>query len=95
MAGADIVLRRNRYDGLALMNESPSGPFWYTGGVNRAGAAGVTAGALCVNTVYTGPVAAALDGIDLSLPAGMIVAATVYGITMRHSDTVRRARASA
>lgn len=92
----DIVLRRNRYDGLALMDETPASPFWYRGGVNRAGAgalaAGVTAGALCVDTLYTGPVAGALGGIDLSLPAGMIVAALVYGLTMRRSAGVRAAR---
>ncbi|MFJ2770649.1 purine-cytosine permease family protein [Streptomyces sp. NPDC087300] len=78
----DIVLRRNRYDGLALSDESPSSPFWYTGGIHRAGAlalvSGVVAAALCVNTLYTGPVSHALGGADLALPAGMVVASAVY-----------------
>ncbi|MFG2333815.1 purine-cytosine permease family protein [Streptomyces sp. NPDC048604] len=95
----DIVLRRCRYDGLALGDESTAGPFWYTGGVNRAGAlsliTGVTAAALCVNTLYTGPVAAALDGVDLSLPVGMLVSAGLYAALMRRDPTVLAARASA
>ncbi|MFE9695845.1 purine-cytosine permease family protein [Streptomyces sp. NPDC006270] len=85
----DILLRRNRYDGPALADESPGSRFWYTGGVNIAGAlalaAGVAAAALCVDTVYTGPVAAALGGIDVSLPAGMAVAAGCYALLMRRS----------
>ncbi|MFJ6939795.1 purine-cytosine permease family protein [Streptomyces sp. NPDC101132] len=95
----DVVLRRNRYDGPALADESPASPFWYTGGVNRAGAtalcAGVTAAALCVNTLYTGPVAAALGGVDLSLPAGMLVAAGLYALLMRHDPALRAARSGA
>ncbi|MFF8731533.1 purine-cytosine permease family protein [Streptomyces sp. NPDC015171] len=83
----DILLRRNRYDGPALADESPAGPFWYTGGVNWSGAlalgAGVTASALCVDTVYTGPVAAALGGVDLALPAGLVAASAVYALLMR------------
>ncbi|MCF2531034.1 purine-cytosine permease family protein [Yinghuangia soli] len=83
----DLVLRRNRYDGIALTDETPGSPFWYTAGVNQAGAialtAGVTAAALCANTLYTGPVATALDGIDLSLPVGMAVASALYATLMR------------
>ncbi|MFF4319222.1 cytosine permease [Streptomyces sp. NPDC001568] len=95
----DVVLRRGRYDGLALADESPRGPFWYTAGVNPAGAlalaAGVGAAALCVNTLYTGPVAAALGGVDLSLPVGLLVPAAVYALLMRDERTVRAARAGA
>lgn len=83
----DILLRRNRYDGLQLTDETPGSPFWYTGGVNPAGAvalaAGVTLAALCANTLYTGPIASALDGVDLSLPAGMLAASALYAILMR------------
>ncbi|MFH8839901.1 purine-cytosine permease family protein [Streptomyces sp. NPDC017868] len=85
----DIVLRRNRYDGRALSDETPGSPFWFTGGVNRAGAlsllVGVASAALCVNTVYTGPVASALGGIDLSMPVGMVVAAGLYALLGRRA----------
>ncbi|MDI3405000.1 purine-cytosine permease family protein [Streptomyces cavernicola] len=84
---ADIALRRNRYDGPALTDESRQSPFWYHGGVNWAGACalagGVTASALSVNTVYTGPIAEALDGIDLALPAGLVVSPLLYVLLMR------------
>ncbi|MGW7413023.1 purine-cytosine permease family protein [Streptomyces sp. NPDC054863] len=83
----DILLRRNRYDGPALMDETPGSPFWFTAGVNPAGAlaltAGVTAAALCVNTLYTGPVAHALGGVDLALPVGFVVASTTYALLLR------------
>ncbi|MFE5733058.1 purine-cytosine permease family protein [Streptomyces sp. NPDC056528] len=96
---ADVLLRRCRYDGVALSDETPGSPFWYTAGVNRAGAlalvAGVAAGALCVNTLYTGPVATALGGLDLSLPVGMGVSAALYALLMRGDRTVLAARAAA
>ncbi|MEV6250851.1 cytosine permease [Streptomyces sp. NPDC051742] len=95
----DVLLRRGRYDGPALSDETPGSPFWYTAGVNPAGAlalvAGVTAAALCVNTLYTGPIAAALDGVDLSLPVGVIVSAVLYALLMRNDRTLRAARAGA
>ncbi|MER6997203.1 cytosine permease [Streptomyces sp. NPDC000410] len=95
----DILLRRGRYDGPALTDESHGSPFWYTAGVNWAGAlalgAGVTAAALCVNTAYTGAVAAALGGVDLALPAGIVVTSAGYALLMRNSPTVLTARAEA
>lgn len=91
----DIVLRRNRYDGPALTDETPGSPFWYTAGVNRAGAlaltGGLTAAALCVDTLYTGPVAGALGGLDLSLPAGLAVSSGLYALLMRGDAGVRDA----
>ncbi|CAM04066.1 possible purine/cytosine permease [Saccharopolyspora erythraea NRRL 2338] len=85
---ADILLRRNRYDGPALSVEAPGGPFWYTGGVNWDGATalvvGTGAASLCVNTqLYTGPVARALDGVDLALPTGIALAVAAYAILLR------------
>ncbi|WP_049651606.1 cytosine permease [Kitasatospora sp. MY 5-36] len=81
----DILLRRNRYDGRALGDERPGSPFWYRAGVNPAGAialtGGVTAAALGVDTLYTGPLAALL-GADVALPAGMVVAAVLYAVLM-------------
>ncbi|MEU8758294.1 cytosine permease [Streptomyces sp. NPDC048659] len=83
----DILLRRNRYDGRALMDESHGSAFWYTAGVNPAGAlavlGGAVAAALCVDTVYTSPVSHALGGVDLTLPAGMAVSALLYAVLMR------------
>ncbi|MBZ4014752.1 purine-cytosine permease family protein [Streptomyces purpurogeneiscleroticus] len=85
----DILLRRNRYDGLALTDETRGSTFWYTGGVNRAGALALTAGtaaaALCVNTLYTGPLARALHGVDLALPVGICVASAVYALMTRRA----------
>ncbi|GHA79751.1 purine-cytosine permease family protein [Streptomyces termitum] len=84
----DIVLRRNRYDAAGLADETPAGPFWYTGGFHGAGITallgGLTAGALCVDSVYTGPVAAAV-GMDLSLPVGMAVTTALYVLLGRRS----------
>ncbi|BCY06980.1 cytosine permease [Actinoplanes sp. L3-i22] len=89
---ADVLLRRNRYDGEQLGDERPGAPFWYRGGVNWAGAAallaGMVAAALCADTqVYLGPVAGALAGIDLSLPVGILVSGGLYLLLMR--DRVR------
>ncbi|MFD9480565.1 MULTISPECIES: hypothetical protein [Streptomyces] len=44
---------------------------------------GVGAAALCVDTLYTGPIASALGGLDLSLPVGMVVSAALYAALMR------------
>ncbi|WP_455353394.1 purine-cytosine permease family protein [Streptomyces sp. SYSU K217416] len=89
----DILLRRGRYDGLALTDETPGSAFWYTAGVNWAGAlalgAGVAAAALCVNTVYTSPIAEALGGVDLALPVGIVVASAAYAILMGSPKTHR------
>ncbi|MET9493811.1 cytosine permease [Streptomyces sp. NPDC006552] len=86
----DIVLRRNRYDGRALGDESPGSAFWFRGGVNWSGAtalaAGSAASALCVDTLYTGPLATALGGVDLALPVGMAVACACYAATTRRAS---------
>ncbi|MEY9848835.1 NCS1 family nucleobase:cation symporter-1 [Streptacidiphilus sp. BW17] len=86
---ADVLWRRNRYDGHELSDESKGSPFWYRGGVNWAGAsalvvAAVTAG-LCVDAppLWTGPIATALGGTDLSLPVGIILGAGIYLLLMR------------
>ncbi|MEU9343404.1 cytosine permease [Streptomyces sp. NPDC048278] len=81
--GTDILLRRNRYDGPALHDTSPSGPFWFHNGVNWSGvlalAGGTAAALLCVNTtVFVGPVATAIGGGDLSALVGPAVAALLH-----------------
>ncbi|MEV6790624.1 hypothetical protein AB0M87_01190 [Streptomyces sp. NPDC051320] len=46
ICATDILLRRNRCDAPALMDETPGSAFWYTAGANRAGAlAGIVASA--------------------------------------------------
>ncbi|MBY8886809.1 cytosine permease [Streptomyces sp. PTM05] len=84
----DILLRRNRYDGRALTDESPGSPFWYSGGVNWAGAVALVIGAgaasqCLATTVYTGTVARAAGGIDLSLPVGILLTAGLYALLTR------------
>ncbi|MEV6327360.1 cytosine permease [Streptomyces sp. NPDC051909] len=83
----DILLRRNRYDGAALMDENPGGRFWFAAGFNPAGAVAVLGGgaaaALCVDTAYTGPIAEALGGVDLALPVGMVLSGVLYALLMR------------
>jgi purine-cytosine permease-like protein len=80
----DIVLRRNRYDGLELHDETPASRFWYWRGVRPAGAIAMIAGAgaalLCAsNDLYVSPVAGVLAGADLSALVGPVVGACVYG----------------
>jgi NCS1 family nucleobase:cation symporter-1 len=81
--GADIILRRNRYDGQALHDESPSSPVWYRNGVNWCGVTaqviGTSLALLCVNTtIFMGPVAGALGGADLSVLVGPVVGSACY-----------------
>ncbi|WP_344374326.1 purine-cytosine permease family protein [Agromyces tropicus] len=79
----DQALRRNRYDGSALLDQERGGPFWYTGGWSIPGlvaaATGGLAAAWCLTTeAGAGPIAEALGFVDLSVPAGMAVAGLVY-----------------
>lgn len=86
---ADIFLRRNQYDGQELSDVTPDSKYWFTGGVNLAGAiAVITAAVLSLLSAYapgifTGPIAESLNGFDLSLPMGMIVAAVLYVVLYR------------
>lgn len=86
----DILLRRNRYDSLQLFEQFPSGKYWYRSGYSVAGMvallAGAAAAALLLSTdVWAGPLALALGGIDLSVPAGMAVSALVYTLLFKKS----------
>lgn len=79
----DVILRRNRYSGQDLFNEKPGSPFWYSGGWNIPGLVAVTLGAVVAslflsNSAWTGPLAAAMGSVDLSVPASVIVTAVVY-----------------
>lgn len=95
----DIVLRRNRYDGIALSDERRGSPFWYHGGVFWPGAiamvtATTTAVLMANTTLYVGPISTALGGADLSAFAGPIIAAGVYTLlwltTSPYRDPAKR-----
>lgn len=88
---ADIVLRRNRYDGLELFDERPGAKFWYHGGFSLAGLASVIGGGVATalflaTDVWAGPLAEALGDmsleipapIDLAAPFGMIISIVLY-----------------
>jgi nucleobase:cation symporter-1, NCS1 family len=80
---ADIILRRNRYNGRELHDETPGSPYWFRGGVNWAGVSAQVIGSavalLCVDTtLVVGPVARALDGADISGLVGPVLAASIY-----------------
>ena len=98
---AYVVLRRNHYRGPELHDGTPTGPYWYHGGVNLAGVTaqllGTATAALCLNSLYVGPVASALGGADLSAVFGPLVAGLVYTALFRtlyprQLDRVRLAR---
>lgn len=88
----DVLLRRFRYDGEDLFDERPGGRFWYTGGWSLTGLGSLLLGAaatlMCLSTdVWVGPVATALGGIDVSVPAGMLVSGGLYAILRRRTIT--------
>ncbi|MFF4173288.1 purine-cytosine permease family protein [Streptomyces sp. NPDC001744] len=92
----DIVLRRNRYDGELLHDQSRTSPFWYRAGVNWAGMlatlGGAGAAALCAgSTSWTGPLAAAMGGVNLALPVGVLGAAALYAVLTRVLGTIPEA----
>lgn len=79
----DSFLRRNKYDGLQLSDESSQSPFWYENGIHWPGVAaegfGTVAALLCINSpVLVGPIAHALKGADLSAITGPLIAAGIY-----------------
>jgi len=85
---ADMWVRRNSYDGLALSDQSQSSRFWFSGGFNLVGVAAVVIGfvasLMCSATpVYTGPIASAMHDIDLSVPVGLVLPALIYGAAVR------------
>lgn len=79
----DIILRRNRYNGQALEDESRGGANWYRSGWNPAGLTALIIGAAMTalfvsTTFYTGPLSTALGGADLSPIVGSLVAGGLY-----------------
>ncbi|MFJ4026645.1 purine-cytosine permease family protein [Paenarthrobacter sp. NPDC089989] len=87
----DVIRRRNRYNGADLFDERPGGRFWYTGGWHFPGLAAVVLGAavaslFLTNSLWTGPVAAAMGNIDLSVPVSLLVTSGVYVVLSRSSN---------
>lgn len=83
----DWLMRRGRYDQASLANER-GGRYWGKGGYRVPGltaqAVGMVVAALWVNTTtYVGPLATWTGGADLSIPAGIITAATIYWFMSR------------
>ena len=83
-----VLLRRYAYDGVDLFDDRRGGRFWYSGGWSIPGLAALFAGgattAVCLATdVWVGPVAQATGFVDLSVPAGMLVAGAIYAVLLR------------
>ncbi|WP_241489308.1 purine-cytosine permease family protein [Leucobacter celer] len=94
---ADILLRRNRYDGLDLFDERPGAKYWYTGGFGVPGlAAGIIGGAAAsfflTTDFWSGAIAEAMGYIDLSAPVAMIVSGGLYYLFTRRGYTFGDAR---
>jgi len=92
---ADILLRRNHYDGVALNDEAPGSTYWFSHGFNWAGVCALVIGTgvavLCVNTPdFVGPISNLLDGADISSRVGPALAAGIYA-----AMTLRQRRAAA
>ncbi|MER8188637.1 cytosine permease [Kitasatospora sp. NPDC094015] len=89
----DMVLRRNRYDGEQLHDQSRTSPFWYRAGVNRAGAlatlGGTVAATLCAGTgTWAGPLSAAMGGLNLAVPVGILGSAVLHWALSRAFGTL-------
>ncbi|MFF5973271.1 purine-cytosine permease family protein [Streptomyces sp. NPDC012769] len=96
----DVVLRRGRYDGAALHDQSRTGPYWYRGGVNWAGVlatvTGAAAAALCASSAFwAGPVSASLDGLNLAVPVGLLGSSLLYWSLSRILGTLPPTTATA
>ncbi len=78
----DFLLRRGRYDTTSLLNGGGPGGFHRPGVIAQLG--GMVASALWINTtVFVGPLAAVTGGLDLSVPAGLIVGGLLYLVLAR------------
>ncbi len=97
---ADMLLRRNRYDGPGLCDESPASPYWYSGGVNVVGVLccvlGIAVSAMSAAVVfstgasYTGWIAGWLNGVDVSVWIGSFLPGLAYLLLMPRYRAARR-----
>ena len=82
----DILLRRNRYNGIALNDERPGSPFWYSGGWylarrHRPADRHRRSPSSCPTPRSTvGPSDAAMNGADLSAIVGPLVGGGLYAL---------------
>lgn len=84
----DVLRRRYAYDGAELFDTRAGGRHWCTRGWSIPGVTALLLGgvatALCLATeVWAGPVAQLTGFVDLSVPVGMLVAASLYTILLR------------
>jgi NCS1 family nucleobase:cation symporter-1 len=91
--GVDWLLRRGRYDARALLDESPSGRYWRSGGFFLPGVvaqlAGMAAAGVWINSsAFVGPLSTAAYGSDFSVFTGFLVGGLVYWALAR--PAVRR-----
>jgi purine-cytosine permease-like protein len=83
--GVDILLRKNTYNGLELNRRDKKSPFWYSGGIFWPGViALVVASTVAVlssnTTLYVGPIAESLGGLDISSIVAPILAGVIYAV---------------
>ena len=83
----DMWLRRTRYD-MEALHRRGGGAYWYRSGWNPVALVALVLGtvvaALFANsTLYVGPLVGLIDGGDISIFAGFLVAATIYYAGMR------------
>jgi NCS1 family nucleobase:cation symporter-1 len=92
----DWWMRRGTYD-VGSLAEDRGGKYWGTAGYRFPGlvaqALGMLAAGLWLNsTTYVGPLSTWTNGADLSIPAGLLVAAVTYWLLARRTDASRTER---
>ena len=84
---ADMALRRGRYD-VEGLQRTAGGPYWYRGGWNVPAVVWFVVGSVvsalfAASTIWTGPLTGWVDGGDLSIFAGLLVAGVGYYVHAR------------
>lgn len=97
---ADVLWRRNGYDGPGLCDTSATSRYWYTGGVNVVGVACVLAGVavsamgtavvFATGGSFTGWIASSIGGIDVSVWLGCLLPGLAYRVLMPRYPAARR-----
>lgn len=92
---ADVRLRKNRYDGTLLEDDSQHSVFWFNAGYNLAGVTsyllGMALALCCISTsIFVGPISAWMGGFDLSLTVGLIVPFFLYTALMKRYSAAQR-----